>query len=83
MLCERPLVASAVSSIPEIVADGHTGLLVPPDDAEALTAATLRLLDDPGLARQMGIAGARRAHTEFSVARMAEQTIAVYDAALR
>lgn len=82
MLCERPLVASAVSSIPEIVADGQTGLLVPPDDPSALAAATLRLLDDPGLARQMGAAGARRARSAFSVERMAEQTVAVYEAAL-
>ena len=83
MLCERPIVASAVSSIPEIVVDGETGLLVPPDDAPALAAAIGRLLNDPSLASRMGASGAARAWAEFSVARMAERTLAVYDAALR
>ena len=81
MLCERPIVASAVSSIPEIVSDGETGLLVPADDAPALAAAVGRLLDDPALASQLGRSGAARARAEFSVARMAERTLAVYDAA--
>lgn len=79
MLCARPVVASRVSSIPEIVADGETGLLVPPDDATALAAAVGRLLDDPAFASRLGAAGAERARAEFSVARMAEQTLAVYD----
>ena len=78
MLCERPVVASRVSSIPEIVTDGETGLLVPPDDATALAAAVGRLLDDPALASRLGASGAERARAEFSVARMAERTLAVY-----
>ena len=82
MLCDRPLVASRVSSIPEIVADGETGVLVPPDDVAALAAAVNRLLDNPGQAAMLGLAGARRARTAFSVAQMAERTLAVYDAAL-
>lgn len=82
MLCARPVVASRVSSIPEIVADAETGLLVAPDDAPALAAAVTRLLDDPALAARLGEAGLVRAHAEFSVARMAERTLAVYDAAL-
>ena len=79
MLCERPVVASRVSSIPEIVADGETGVLVPPDDVDALAGAVGRLLDDPALASRLGASGASRARTEFSVAKMAERTLAVYD----
>jgi glycosyltransferase involved in cell wall biosynthesis len=78
MLAARPVVASAVSSIPEIVAEGETGLLVPPDDAAALAAAVCSLLDDPARAAALGRAGLARARAEFSAARMAERTAAVY-----
>lgn len=81
MLCARPVVASRVSSIPEIVLDGESGLLVAPDDPVALGAAVRLLLDDPARARSYGEAGLARAHAEFSVARMAERTLAVYDEA--
>ena len=82
MLCARPVVATSVSSIPEIVVDRETGLVVPPDDAEALTRAVADLLADPALARALGNAGRRRAESEFSVSRMAERTLAVYEEAL-
>ena len=82
MLCERPIVATGVSSIPEIVLDGETGLLVSPDDPEALAEAIGVLLDDPARAAAMGAAGRMRALTEFSVARMAERTATVYEEAL-
>ena len=78
MLVELPVVATDVSSIPEIVADGETGLLVPPDDPVALRAAVERVLADPG---DLGRRGRERARREFSVARMAERTLAVYAAA--
>jgi glycosyltransferase involved in cell wall biosynthesis len=81
MLAAKPVVASAVSSIPEIVVDGENGVLVPPDDPEALAAAITALLDDPDRAAAYGRAGAERARTEFSVARMAERTAEVYAAA--
>lgn len=82
MLCARPVVAAAVSAVPEIVADGETGLLVPPDDPEALARALAALLDDPARAQRLGEAGFARARAEFSVARMAERTLAVYEEAL-
>jgi glycosyltransferase involved in cell wall biosynthesis len=79
MLSERPVVASAVSSVPEIVADGETGLLVPPDDPSALAAALSRLLTDRESAARYGSAGRERARREFSVERMARRTLAVYE----
>jgi len=76
MLAELPVVATAVSSIPEIVADEETGLLVPPDDPTALADALARVLADSGT---FGAAGLKRARAEFSVGRMADATLAVYD----
>jgi glycosyltransferase involved in cell wall biosynthesis len=75
MLCAKPVVASRVSSIPEIVADGETGILVPPDDPPALAGGVTRALEDP---RRYGDAGLKRARTEFSVERMATRTLALY-----
>lgn len=66
MAMGRPVVASAVGGIPEVVLHGETGLLVPPADPEALAAAILRLLGDPGALRQMGEAGRERARKSFS-----------------
>jgi len=76
MLAGLPVVATSVSSIPEIVVDGETGLLVPPDDADALAAAIVRVLDDPN---GYGAVGLARARAEFSVDRMARRTLTVYE----
>jgi glycosyltransferase involved in cell wall biosynthesis len=81
MLAGKPVVATRVSSAPEIVADGKTGVLVPPNDPDALAEAVTRLLDDRAHANAMGDAGRARARSEFSVAKMAERTAAVYAAA--
>jgi glycosyltransferase involved in cell wall biosynthesis len=75
MLASLPVVATNVSSIPEIVVDGETGALVPPDDPVALADAAARVLDDPS---GLGTAGRERARREFSVARMADRTLEVY-----
>jgi D-inositol-3-phosphate glycosyltransferase len=75
MLASLAVVATRVSSIPEIVSDGETGLLVPPDDPSALAAALNRVLADPA---GYGDRGRARARAEFSVARMAEKTLEVY-----
>ena len=78
MYAGRAIVASRVSSIPEIVVDGETGLLVPPDDPGALAAAVLQLLGDPELTARYGAAGLERARTEFTVARMTERHLELY-----
>jgi glycosyltransferase involved in cell wall biosynthesis len=66
MAAEVPTVALSVAAIPEVVADGETGLLVDPaaDDA-TLAAAITRILDDPARARAMGRAGRARALERF------------------
>jgi glycosyltransferase involved in cell wall biosynthesis len=82
MLAGRPIVASEVSSIPELVVADETGLLVPPDDPGALARALARLLADSGLAERLAAAGLSRARAEFSVDQMAARTIAVYERVL-
>lgn len=67
-----PVVASRVSGIPEVVADGVTGWLVPPEDPEALAAALARVLDDPDEATRRGEAGRRRVDERFRPAVAAE-----------
>ncbi len=52
-----PVVATDVGGIPEVVADGETGFIVPPGDPAALGAALSKLLQAPELAREMGAAG--------------------------
>jgi glycosyltransferase involved in cell wall biosynthesis len=60
MVMERPVIASSVGGLPDIVVDGETGLLVPPDDWEALYKAIRRLLQDPALRERMGRQGKQR-----------------------
>jgi glycosyltransferase involved in cell wall biosynthesis len=78
MLAGVPVVATRVSAVPEIVADGQTGVLVEAGDAEGVARELAGLLGDPERRRRLGEAGRERARTEFSVARMVERTIAAY-----
>jgi starch synthase len=84
MACGAAVVASDVGGIPEVVADGETGLLAHYDaeDPRAFEAALAdgvnRLVRDPELARRFGEAGRRRAVEQFSWARIAEQTLDLY-----
>lgn len=79
----RPVIASAVGGLPEIVADGETGIVVPPDDASALSEAIVALVSDPAKAAAFGAAGRRRALEEFSQERCTDGIEAVYSAAAR
>jgi glycosyltransferase involved in cell wall biosynthesis len=78
----RPVVASAVGGLLDIVADGETGLLVPPADVPALRAALERLLGDAELRRTMGEAGRVRARERFAWPAVTEATIRAYEDAL-
>ena len=80
MLAGLPVVATRVSAVPEIVVDGGTGLLVEAGDAGAMADAVDGLLARPADARALGEAGLARAQREFSVERMTDSTVAVYDA---
>jgi glycosyltransferase involved in cell wall biosynthesis len=78
----RPVIASDVGGLPEIVADGRTGILVPPGDVEALARSIAELAGDPVRAAAMGAAGRVRALEEFSQARCTGRIAALYGAAL-
>jgi alpha-maltose-1-phosphate synthase len=82
MACGTAVVASAVGGIPEVVADGVTGLLVPPDDEAALAAAINALIASPARAAELGARGRARAVTEFSWDSIAAQTARLYTSVL-
>jgi hypothetical protein len=80
MAYAAPVIASAVGGLPEIVRDGETGLLVE-NTPEAVRAAVERLERDPDLARRLAAAGREMVANEFTIERMAESTLAVYEEA--
>lgn len=78
MFASRPIVASAVGGIPELVRDGVTGLLVPPEDPDALAAALDRVASDPELRGSLGEAAARVADARLSKETMATRYSELY-----
>jgi glycosyltransferase involved in cell wall biosynthesis len=78
LACERPVIATGLEGMPELVVDGETGLLVPPREPAALAAAILRLLGDPTAARVMARAGRRRVTASFSLRAKLDATEALY-----
>lgn len=78
----RPVIASAVGGLSEIVDDGRTGILVPAGDVDALAEAIVELASDAARATAMGSAGRARALDEFSQERCTERIEALYGAAL-
>lgn len=79
----RPVIASAVGGLPEIVDDGRTGLLVPPGDVDALAAAIRDLTASPARAAAMGAAGRARALEQFAQGRCTDRTLELYRTAPR
>jgi glycosyltransferase involved in cell wall biosynthesis len=78
----RPVVASAVGGLLDLVVDGETGILVPPGDVDALREALTRLLGDGELRRRMGEAARERVRARFSWDPVTDATIAAYRDAL-
>jgi len=83
MACRRPVIASNVGGLPEVVADGVTGRLVPPDDPSALARAIDEFVAAPDLCRNLGQEGRRRVEACFGVERYRRELAAFYDAAQR
>lgn len=79
MACRCPIVATQVDGIPEVVAEGVTGLLVEPGNVGQLGAAIVRLLRDEALAKRMGEAGRQRVSTHFSRSAMARAYETLYE----
>jgi glycosyltransferase involved in cell wall biosynthesis len=78
MALSRPVVASNVGGIPEMVEDGVSGLLVPPYDPAALAAAIVRLLTDHPFADKIARAGHDTVHDRFCVQLMVRSIEAIY-----
>ncbi len=74
----RPVIASRVGGLPEVVEDGVTGTLVPAEDADALAQAVLDLVADPAEARRRGDAARSRARTAFAFDRYVDEHLALY-----
>ncbi len=83
MAAGKPVVASRVGGLAEVVEDGVSGLLVPPGDAGALAAAMRRIAADRPAARALGRAGQERVAARYTMRAMAEGTLAVYRDVLR
>ncbi len=83
MMGAKPVVASHIGGIPEIVDDGVTGMLFEPGNAEDLAEKIQYLWDRPDLCRQMGEAGREKALREYSPAKYYERLMAVYEKAIK
>ena len=81
MAAGRPIVATAVSAIPEVVEDGVTGILCPTGDVESVAAALSRLAE-PGMQASFGEAGALRVEKSFSIDNMVGKTMSIYQECL-
>ncbi len=79
LVCELPVVASAVGGIPEIVRPGETGVLVPPKDPEALADGIASLLLDSAEAERLGRGGRQMVQAQFTTDATCEGTLAVYE----
>ena len=82
MAAARPLIATNVGGLPDIVEDGVTGLLIPPGDAAALGEAVTTLLNDPARAEEMGRAARQRWEEQFSLPPFFQRTQTVYEEAI-
>ena len=79
----KPVVASRIGGVEELVEDRKTGLLVPPNDPEALAEALVSVLTSPDNARRMGAHGHTQALELFNAASNVRATIAVYERILQ
>lgn len=78
MACAKPVLATRIGGIPEVVIDGETGLLVPPADPASLADALGRLIADAGLRQRLGRAGRTRVLEHYADTVCAQATLALY-----
>ena len=82
MACEVPVVASRVGGLPEVITDGETGFLHPPEDLDGMAASAVRLLTDDALHRRVARAGRRLVETTFCADEIVPRYEAYYDEVL-
>ncbi len=78
MACGTPVVATSAGALPEVLATGGGGILVPPGDAEALAKAIATLLEQPGARAELGARAPARIRAAYSWRRIAKRTVEVY-----
>lgn len=78
LAAEKPVIASSVGGIPEIITDRETGLLIPSADSEALARAICHLLEQPELAKMYALQGREKVENEFSKDKMIDQMLSIY-----
>jgi glycosyltransferase involved in cell wall biosynthesis len=74
----KPVVATRVGGIPELIDDGKTGFLVDRGDIDAAAEKVLRLLEDPELRKTLGCAGRQKTHAKFNLQTNVGELIRVY-----
>jgi glycosyltransferase involved in cell wall biosynthesis len=79
MAMRKPVIASRIEGLPEVVDHGRTGILVPPAEPEALASAIVELAGDPQRQRILGQQGRARVEQHFTVTRMIERHEALYE----
>ncbi len=79
MALKKPVVATNVGGVPEIVVDGETGILVPPGRPKILAREVIGLLEDPAGASRMGAAGRRRVERSFSMRAQVDKILNLYE----
>ena len=82
MAMQKPIIATKVGGVPQVIRDGETGILVRPGDSVGLAEGILKLLDDSSLASRLGRNARLLVEKEFSAKAMAEKYVRVYDAIL-
>jgi len=82
MVCSKPVIASNAGGIPLLVKHGENGFLVKPRDTGGIETSIRKLCEDPELSRKMGILGRRLVEEEFSVDKMVDSTLKVYESLL-
>ena len=78
MYLKKPVVATAVEGVPEIVETGKTGVLVPPRDPESISRAVISLLGDPAQTKELGENAHQKVAKKFSAYKMVEQIDQLY-----
>jgi len=83
MACTKPVVATRVGGVPEVVEDGKTGILVPPKDPKAIAEAVLYLLNHPEKAKEMGLKGRQRVIELFDTEKCVQKHKELYQSVLK
>ncbi len=78
-----PCISTTVSGVPELITDGENGLLVPPDDPEALAAALRRAIADPALRHRLGAAAEQRVRAHFDHHSSIDQLVDLFESEWR